>query len=626
MAVAVPQPQLPQPEPQAGAPKWALGAGLLAVAAAAFKLAWSFRRPLPVAPPPAPTEEKVALPSAAADAPRGAVKEAAEPAVSVNGAGAPADVASVGPVLLAAEAAGVVDETPTMSLEELRSTATELYMLIQQMELHLQEMSAELADRLPEASLAQLDELAAQLEGVEEKLAGLKGREAGDAEVDAAEQQYAELQWQQFTLLTERAADTDRRSYRSLLFNLRTQRQLLRQVEAQEALRLRMAQTEARIAALFDAEQRQLDGRPAQPAKQAQQPQQAQQAQQPQQVHAPVREHQQQQQEQAEHRQAVQEQAAELPPHIVGSSFSVDPAAAAEFQAEQKAGPAAAPEAPAAAGQLRLAAAGASIPHPAKAAAGGEDAFFVSTTGRCAFGVADGVGGWAAEGVDPALYPRRLMAACQEAIGGAGSAAAPAMAGGGDDAAGALLKAAHGVTEEPGSTTVILGVLLPGGRLSVANLGDCQLKVVRRGRVAFSTQVLEHQWNMPLQLSCPSFYDCGSRPEDADSQVVQLQAGDVVVAGSDGLWDNLWEWQMLEAVGQEQQEAACEVLAERLALRLAREAFKGACDPDFVSPFSVERQQRVAAAAAAAGMVLPAAGGKKDDVTAVVAVVAAEAP
>ncbi len=68
------------------------------------------------------------------------------------------------------------------------------------------------------------------------------------------------------------------------------------------------------------------------------------------------------------------------------------------------------------------------------------------------------------------------------------------------------------------------------------------------------------------------------------------------------------------------------MLAERLALRLAREAFKGACDPNFVSPFSVERQQRVAAAAAAAGMVLPAAGGKKDDVTAVVAVVAAEAP
>lgn len=68
------------------------------------------------------------------------------------------------------------------------------------------------------------------------------------------------------------------------------------------------------------------------------------------------------------------------------------------------------------------------------------------------------------------------------------------------------------------------------------------------------------------------------------------------------------------------------MLAERLALRLAREAFSGACDPDFVSPFSVERQQQVAGAAAAAGMVVPPAGGKKDDVTAVVAVAAAEAP
>lgn len=170
-----------------------------------------------------------------------------------------------------------------------------------QMELHLQEMSAELAERLPEASLAQLDELAAQLEEVEEKLAGLKvltlrllllraamprppcaaqgmggrscavlasgqavgwrrcchalgrstarrhaaftccrplaapcpqGREAGDAEVDAAEQRHADLQWRRFGLLTERAADSERRSYRSLLFNLRTQRQLLRQVSA----------------------------------------------------------------------------------------------------------------------------------------------------------------------------------------------------------------------------------------------------------------------------------------------------------------------------------------------------------------------------------------------------------
>lgn len=59
---------------------------------------------------------------------------------------------------------------------------------------------------------------------------------------------------------------------------------------------------------------------------------------------------------------------------------------------------------------------------------------------------------------------------------------------------------------------------------------------------------------MPLQLSSPSFYDSGSRPEDADRGVVQLQAGDVVVAGSDGLWDNLWERRLVEVVAQEQEE------------------------------------------------------------------------
>jgi len=37
---------------------------------------------------------------------------------------------------------------------------------------------------------------------------------------------------------------------------------------------------------------------------------------------------------------------------------------------------------------------------------GGEDAFFVSDTLWGAIGVADGVGGWNEDGVDPALFSR----------------------------------------------------------------------------------------------------------------------------------------------------------------------------------------------------------------------------
>ena len=53
-----------------------------------------------------------------------------------------------------------------------------------------------------------------------------------------------------------------------------------------------------------------------------------------------------------------------------------------------------------------LGVAGAVLPHPDKVETGGEDAFFVSSHGQGAFGVADGVGGWNLEGVDPSRYSR----------------------------------------------------------------------------------------------------------------------------------------------------------------------------------------------------------------------------
>lgn len=54
------------------------------------------------------------------------------------------------------------------------------------------------------------------------------------------------------------------------------------------------------------------------------------------------------------------------------------------------------------------------IPHPAKAHYGGEDAFFVSAAGDGMAGIADGVGGWAEAGVNPADYSRQLMATARQ--------------------------------------------------------------------------------------------------------------------------------------------------------------------------------------------------------------------
>jgi protein phosphatase PTC7 len=53
------------------------------------------------------------------------------------------------------------------------------------------------------------------------------------------------------------------------------------------------------------------------------------------------------------------------------------------------------------------------IPHPEKEYKGGEDALFVSDNVLL---VADGVGGWAESGVDPALYSKRLAKLVEELL------------------------------------------------------------------------------------------------------------------------------------------------------------------------------------------------------------------
>ena len=53
------------------------------------------------------------------------------------------------------------------------------------------------------------------------------------------------------------------------------------------------------------------------------------------------------------------------------------------------------------------------VPHPEKAHKGGEDALFVSDNVLL---VADGVGGWASSGVDPALYSKKLAKLVEELV------------------------------------------------------------------------------------------------------------------------------------------------------------------------------------------------------------------
>lgn len=255
-----------------------------------------------------------------------------------------------------------------------------------------------------------------------------------------------------------------------------------------------------------------------------------------------------------------------------------------------------------------------SIPHVDRTDTGGEDAHFISHASLGAVGVADGVGSWSEDGVDPALYSRGLMANCCQAL---------------DDNPGTIgavqvLEYAQENTRVEGSSTACVAVLRPGGVLEVANVGDSGLRVIRNGVFAFQTEAQEHGFNQPYQLAHPDLVTCTDAASEAQHHLVPLKAGDVVVLGTDGLFNNMWDDQLLKLVAHKVKQAGHSSPAEEaehLAHLLAEAAHKNAQKRFFRSPFGVE--------AASRGMgpllfrLFPF-GGKMDDTTVVVCVVRGE--
>ncbi|KXZ45741.1 hypothetical protein GPECTOR_51g727 [Gonium pectorale] len=200
---------------------------------------------------------------------------------------------------------------------------------------------------------------------------------------------------------------------------------------------------------------------------------------------------------------------------------------------------------------LRLVMGACNVPHPLKTSSGGEDAFFLSPAGRGACGVADGVGSWSssdAGSVNPAAYSRDLMRATAKSLEASGGRIGARMA----------LADAHLTVKHAGSSTGLVGVMAPDSNiLQVVNMGDSGLRLIRGGKLAMATRPQAHAHNMPYQLACPDEPVC-----DTDSTVqgdvynIPLEAGDVIIMATDGMYDNVWPDAMLEIVNKAMQDAA----------------------------------------------------------------------
>lgn len=185
----------------------------------------------------------------------------------------------------------------------------------------------------------------------------------------------------------------------------------------------------------------------------------------------------------------------------------------------------------------------------------GEDAFFATTIGgsphHVAFGLADGVGGWQDQGVDPSEYSQAL---CGLMAGTANIH--EGVADGMPLRPQPLLQTAYNaVMANPriaaGGCTASLGVADGHGTLETANLGDSGYIVFAPGKVAHRSDAQTHAFNTPYQLSkVPHRIQAqyaifggathySETPAQADVATHQLKHGDIVLFATDGVWDNL---------------------------------------------------------------------------------------
>jgi protein phosphatase PTC7 len=229
------------------------------------------------------------------------------------------------------------------------------------------------------------------------------------------------------------------------------------------------------------------------------------------------------------------------------------------------------------------------IPHPAKVAKGGEDAYFLSTDMKV-IGVADGVGGWADIGVDPALYSKSLMEGAKLSVESPLSARDPVEV---------MSEAYQYSTCVQGSSTACI-IVLDGTHINAANLGDSGFMIIRGLEIVYRTKEQQHSFNFPYQIGTGS----ADKPHHSQRITIDVQPDDLIILGTDGLWDNLFDEDIIDVVANAPSDPAT------IAQQIARQAHIVANDKDIISPFSKSARSN--------GYPL-ATGGKLDDITVLVA-------
>jgi len=207
-------------------------------------------------------------------------------------------------------------------------------------------------------------------------------------------------------------------------------------------------------------------------------------------------------------------------------------------------------------GVLRFISASASRQHPIKRKEGW---IFADATEEAPvfLGVCDGVSGVQTMGIPPDELPRELLERCREHIELRAARQPPEH----NDEMGywlmGLLKDAYDESQCLGATTLLI-MTLDAGRVVMCNVGDCGAMVLRpdpgnpsRLQVVHRTEPTRYDPHKPKQLARLEGMDVSEVHlviQGAKIQAVKVHHGDHIVLGSDGLFDNLHDEDILNIV------------------------------------------------------------------------------
>ncbi|XP_026715777.1 protein phosphatase PTC7 homolog [Athene cunicularia] len=221
------------------------------------------------------------------------------------------------------------------------------------------------------------------------------------------------------------------------------------------------------------------------------------------------------------------------------------------------------------------------------------------------------VGGWRDYGVDPSQFSGTLMRTCERLVKEGRFVPSNPV---GILTAGYCELLQNKVPLLGSSTACIVVLDRTSHRLHTANLGDSGFLVVRGGEVVHRSDEQQHYFNTPFQLSIAPPEAEGvvlsDSPDAADSTSFDVQLGDIILTATDGLFDNMPDYMILQEL-KKLKNSNYESI-QQTARSIAEQAHELAYDPTYMSPF----------AQFACDNGLNVRGGKPDDITVLLSIVA----